>query len=65
MADRQADNDKQSKEPIVSTPRTPLGRRLREIREKIVASGVPLLTWEQIEEDLLERRGSRSWEETP
>jgi hypothetical protein len=40
-------------------PRSPLGRRLREIRERIVASGIPLLDAEQLEAELAERRGDR------
>jgi hypothetical protein len=38
-------------------PRTPLGRRLLEIRRKIVASGQPLLDWNSIETELRARRG--------
>ncbi|MFQ4145975.1 DUF2281 domain-containing protein [Chlorogloeopsis sp. ULAP02] len=34
-----------------------LGKRLREIREEIVASGVPLLNWEEVEREKAERRG--------
>jgi hypothetical protein len=37
--------------------RTPLGRRLDEIRKRIKASGQPLLSWEDIERELAERRG--------
>lgn len=37
--------------------RTPLGRRLWEIRSRIVASGEPLLGWEEIEREVSERRG--------
>lgn len=37
--------------------RTPLGRRLDEIRERIKASGQPLLSWEEIDQELAERRG--------
>lgn len=37
--------------------RTPLGRRLEEIRERIVASGDPLLSsWEEVDRELGERR---------
>lgn len=36
-------------------PRTALGRRLMEIRRKIVASGEPLLDWNGLEEELKER----------
>jgi hypothetical protein len=41
-------------------PRTALGRRLKELRAKFVADGGQLLTDEQIEEELRERRGSFS-----
>jgi hypothetical protein len=44
-------------------PRSALGRRLREIRARIVASGVPLLNAEELEAEIAERRGSR--EELP
>jgi hypothetical protein len=37
-------------------PRTSLGERLREIRTKIIASGEPLLTWDDIDKELAERR---------
>ncbi len=37
--------------------RTPLGRRLDEIRERIKASDQPLLSWEEIDRELMERRG--------
>jgi hypothetical protein len=37
--------------------RTPLGRRLWEIRASIVASGAPLLTWDEIDREVEERRG--------
>ena len=38
-------------------PRTALGKRLMEIRKKIVDSGVPLLDWEEIEREKALRRG--------
>lgn len=38
-------------------PRTELGRKLMSIRAKIVASGEPLLNWEEIEREVKERRG--------
>lgn len=41
-----------------STPRTPLGRRLAEIRERIKASGQPLLTWGDVDRELGDRRDS-------
>ena len=41
-------------------PRTDLGRKLWEIRKKIVASGAPLLGWEEIEAEIADRRGESS-----
>lgn len=41
----------------VFRPRTSLGRRLLEIRFRIVASGVRLRDWSEIERELAERRG--------
>jgi hypothetical protein len=38
-------------------PKTDLGRRLMEIRKRIVASGQPLLSWEELEREIDERRG--------
>jgi hypothetical protein len=38
-------------------PRTSLGERLAQIRQRIVASGEPLLSWGEIERELAERRG--------
>lgn len=40
-----------------ATPRTDLGRRLMAIRKSIVESGVPLLTWDEIREEISKRRG--------
>ena len=40
-------------------PRTTLGRQLWEVRGRIIASGAPLLTWEDIDRELSERRGER------
>jgi hypothetical protein len=38
--------------------RTPLGQRLAEIRERIKASGQPLLSsWEELDRELADRRG--------
>lgn len=34
-----------------------LGERLQQIREKIVATGTPLLTDDEIDRELMERRG--------
>lgn len=34
-----------------------LGRQLREIRQRIVSSGTPLLDWEALEQEIADRRG--------
>ena len=41
-------------------PRTPLGSRLWELRKRIVASGEPLLDWDDLEQAIAERRGGVS-----
>ena len=38
-------------------PRTGLGERLFQIRQRIVASGEPLLSWAEIDREVVERRG--------
>jgi hypothetical protein len=38
-------------------PRTPLGRELWEIRQRVLESGEPLLDWEGLEREIAERRG--------
>jgi len=43
-------------------PRTELGRRLWRIRQRILVSGQPLLEWEGIESELLERTGRATGE---
>ena len=40
-------------------PRTPLGRKLWALRQQIIASGIPLLTAEEIEVEIAEQRGER------
>jgi hypothetical protein len=40
-------------------PRTPLGKKLLEVRQRIVASGRPLLDWEDIDRELAEQRGKQ------
>jgi len=42
------------------TPRTALGKKLREIRAEIVASGTPLLSWSEVEREVAERRGDEA-----
>ena len=39
------------------TPRTPLAKRLWELRQEVLASGVPLLNLEEIRQELQARRG--------
>jgi len=41
--------------------RTPLGRKLLELRSRITRSGVPPLNWDGIEEEVAARRGG--WRE--
>ncbi len=41
------------------SPHTPLGQRLAEIRERIKGGGQPLLSWEEIDRELADRRGGR------
>ena len=43
-------------------PRTELGRRLWRIRQRILASGQPLLDWDGIESELRDRRGEATEE---
>lgn len=41
-------------------PKTPLGRKLWELRQKLVASGTPLLDWEALAQEIAERKGERA-----
>jgi predicted DNA-binding antitoxin AbrB/MazE fold protein len=41
--------------------RTPLGRKLLELRSRITKSGAPALGWDEIEEEVAARRGG--WRE--
>ena len=38
-------------------PISPLGEKLRKIRQEIIVSGIPMLTAEEIEQEKSERRG--------
>lgn len=38
-------------------PQTPLGKKLWEIRQRAIAEGMKLLTDEELEQELAERRG--------
>jgi hypothetical protein len=51
-------HDKTSKENAPPfTPHTPLAKRLWELRQEILASGIPLLGLEEIRQELQVRRG--------
>lgn len=51
-------SDQTSKEKAPSfTPRTPLAKRLWELRQEVLASGTPLLTLDEIRQELQDRRG--------
>jgi len=39
------------------TPRTPLAKRLWELRQEVLASGTPLLNLDEIRQELQARRG--------
>ena len=43
--------------PTAATSTSNLGKKLLEIREEIVASGLPLLGVEELEKEIAERRG--------
>ena len=49
-----------TREPESFKPRTPLGRKLLAIRNRIIAAGLPLLTREEIEKEIADRRGGFS-----
>lgn len=38
-------------------PRTPLAKRLWELRQEVLASGIPLLSLDEIRQELQDRRG--------
>ena len=43
--------------PQPTKPSSPLGAKLRKIRQEIIESGIPLLTPEEIEQEKVERCG--------
>jgi hypothetical protein len=47
--------------PLSYVPRTLLGEKLLAIREKILATGAPLLTQGEIEQEIAERRGEHTY----
>jgi hypothetical protein len=44
-------------DPAYEPARTPLGADLRRLRAEIIDSGDPLLSWEEIEKEVADRRG--------
>lgn len=48
---------------VTFKPKTPLGKRLWELRAKIIASGEPLLDWEGVAREVAERRGTEYGED--
>jgi predicted DNA-binding antitoxin AbrB/MazE fold protein len=42
-------------------PRTPLGKKLLDLRSQVIGSGAPTLDWEGISEEVASRRGG--WRE--
>ena len=47
----------------IFTPRTPLGKKLWELRKKHLASGEPLLTLDEVRREVQARRGGIADEE--
>jgi excisionase family DNA binding protein len=62
LKDSAHNNTLATKQPIASKSttsrklRTPLGRQLWKIRSRMIASGEPLLGWEEIEQEIAECR---------
>lgn len=50
-------------EQTVAQSKTLLGRQLRQARAKIVAQGDPLLSWTEIEQEIVSRRGGYAGDE--
>lgn len=46
------------RDPVPSA-RTPLGKRLWQIRQRVVESEEPLLGWSDLEREIAERRGEK------
>ena len=49
--------------PKERTARTPFGKKLLEARQRIIASGRPLLDWDDIDREIAEQRGRWGREE--
>jgi predicted RecB family endonuclease len=48
------------KQKTVAEHISPLGQSLRSIRQRIVASGTPLLTWDDLAKEVATRRGGEA-----
>jgi len=51
------DNAPNGEAAVPAQPRTQLGSRLQRIRQRIIASGAPLLSWTAIDQEIAVRRG--------
>ena len=45
-------------------PQTALGRKLWKLRQQMLASGIPLLSWDELEHEIAERSGKRERDDT-
>lgn len=45
--------------PAEGPPQTALGQQLRAARARLIASGEPLLDWDELEQEIAERRGGQ------
>jgi hypothetical protein len=50
-------SEEQPVDPVEFEPKTEFGRKLKALRAEIIASGLPLLSDEEAERELAERRG--------
>lgn len=50
-------SSEEAAKPLIYAPRTSLGEKLLAIREKIAATGAPLLDQDEINKEIAERRG--------
>ena len=54
-------SSEETSKPLSYAPRTLLGEKLLAIREKILATGAPLLNQDEIEQEIAERRGEHPY----
>lgn len=59
-ADLHIKQESASPKTINFQPKTELGKKLWELRQKVIAVQPPLETWEELEEEIAQRRGERS-----